>query len=70
MYVLAISYTFLVIFIDSDAEEIFEQAMQNGYVVLRTIVLLLVVVAGAGKTSFCHLIFDEPQTESSSCVLS
>ena len=44
---------------ESDTGEIFEEAMQNGYVVLRTIVLLLVGVAGAGKTSFCHLIFDE-----------
>ena len=34
--------------------------MQNGYVVLQSVVLLLIGVAGAGKTSFCHLIFDEP----------
>ena len=40
--------------------QLFEEAMQNGYVVLHTIVLLLVGVAGAGKTSFCHLVFDEP----------
>jgi hypothetical protein len=34
--------------------------MQNGYVVLQSTVLLFIGVAGAGKTSFCHLIFDEP----------
>ena len=34
--------------------------MQNGYVVLHTIVLLLIGVAGAGKTCFCHMLFDEP----------
>lgn len=34
--------------------------MQNGYVVLNTIVLLLIGIAGAGKTSFCHMLFDEP----------
>ena len=34
--------------------------MQSGYVVLRTIVLLLIGVAGAGKTCFCHMLFDEP----------
>ena len=34
--------------------------MQNGYVVLQSIVLLFIGVAGAVKTSFCHLIFDEP----------
>ena len=33
--------------------------MQNGYVVLQSTVLLLIGVAGAGKTSFCHLVFDE-----------
>ena len=41
-------------------EELFEEAMQNGYVSLGTTVLLLIGVAGAGKTSFCHLLFDEP----------
>ena len=35
--------------------------MQSGYVVLHTIVLLLIGVAGAGKTTFYHLLFDEPQ---------
>ena len=34
--------------------------MQNGYVALHTIVLLLIGVAGAGKTCFCHMLFDEP----------
>ena len=34
--------------------------MQNGYVVLQSTVLLFIGVAGAGKTSFCHLLFDEP----------
>ena len=34
--------------------------MQSGYVVLRTIVLLLIGVAGAGKTCFCHMLFNEP----------
>ena len=34
--------------------------MQKGYVVLETTVLLLIGVAGAGKTSFCHLLFNEP----------
>ena len=34
--------------------------MQSGYVVLHTIVLLLIGVAGAGKTCFCHMLFDEP----------
>ena len=34
--------------------------MQKGYVILQTTVLLLVGVAGAGKTSFCHLLFNEP----------
>ena len=40
--------------------DLFEEAMQNGYVVLQSTVLLLIGVAGAGKTSFCHLILDEP----------
>ena len=34
--------------------------MQSGYVVLHTIVLLLIGVAGAGKTCFCHMLFDKP----------
>ena len=34
--------------------------MQKGYVVLQTVVLLLIGIAGAGKTSFCHLLFNEP----------
>ena len=34
--------------------------MQNGYVVSQSLVLLLIGIAGAGKTSFCHLVFDEP----------
>ena len=34
--------------------------MQNGYVVLQSTVLLLIGVAGAGKTCFCHLILSEP----------
>ena len=34
--------------------------MQSGYVVLRTIVLLLIGIAGAGKTCFCHMLFNEP----------
>ena len=34
--------------------------MQNGYVILQSTVLLFIGVAGAGKTSFCHLLFDEP----------
>ena len=34
--------------------------MQKGYVVLQTVVLLLIGVAGAGKTCFCHLLFNEP----------
>ena len=34
--------------------------MQKGYVVLQTTVLLLIGVAGAGKTTFCHLLFNEP----------
>ena len=33
--------------------------MQNGFVSMRAIILLLIGVAGAGKTSFCHLLFDE-----------
>ena len=40
--------------------DLFEEAMQNGYVVLQSTVLLFIGVAGAGKTSFCHLIFGEP----------
>ena len=34
--------------------------MQKGYVTLQTVVLLLIGVAGAGKTCFCHLLFNEP----------
>jgi GTPase SAR1 family protein len=34
--------------------------MQKGYVVLETTVLLLIGVAGAGKSSFCRLLFNEP----------
>ena len=37
--------------------------MQKGYVVLQTTVLLLIGIAGAGKTSFCHLLFNEPPPE-------
>ena len=33
--------------------------MENGYVLLNTIVLLLIGIAGAGKTSFCHMLFGE-----------
>ena len=39
---------------------IFQQALEKGYVTCSTIVLLLIGVAGVGKTSFCHLLFDEP----------
>ena len=39
---------------------LFQEAMQKGYVVLQTVVLLLIGIAGAGKTSFCHLLFNEP----------
>ena len=42
------------------AIDLFQEAMQKGYVVLETTVLLLIGVAGAGKTSFCHLLFNEP----------
>ena len=34
--------------------------MQNGYVAFQSTILLFIGVAGAGKTSFCHLLFDEP----------
>ena len=34
--------------------------MESGYVLLNTIVLLLIGIAGAGKTSFCHMLFGEP----------
>ena len=33
--------------------------MQNGFVSMRAIALLLIGVAGAGKTSFCNLILDK-----------
>ena len=33
--------------------------MESGYVLLNTIVLLLIGIAGAGKTSFCHMLFGE-----------
>ena len=42
------------------SKKLFQEAMQGGYVVLRTTVLLLIGVAGAGKTCFCHMLFDEP----------
>jgi GTPase SAR1 family protein len=42
------------------SKKLFQEAMQSGYVVLHTIVLLLIGVAGAGKTCFCHMLFDEP----------
>ena len=42
------------------SKQLFQEAMQSGYVALRTIVLLLIGVAGAGKTCFCHMLFDEP----------
>ena len=45
------------------ALDLFQEAMQKGYVVLETTVLLLIGVAGAGKTSFCHLLFNEPPPE-------
>ena len=32
---------------------------EEGHVSLRTVVLLLIGVAGAGKTCFCHLLFNE-----------
>ena len=34
--------------------------MHNGYISMRANILLLIGVAGAGKTSFCHLILSEP----------
>ena len=40
-------------------EKLFQQALEKGYVVSSTVVLLLIGVAGAGKTSFCHLVFNE-----------
>ena len=40
--------------------DLFQEAMQKGYVVLQTTVLLLIGVAGAGKTTFCRLLFNEP----------
>ena len=42
------------------SKKLFQEAMQSGYVVLHTIVLLLIGVAGAGKTCFCHMLFNEP----------
>ena len=44
--------------------------MQKGYVVLETTVLLLIGVAGVGKTSFCHLLFNEspPKVRSSTPI--
>lgn len=44
----------------NQSKKLFQEAMRSGYVVLHTIVLLLVGVAGAGKTCFCHMLFDEP----------
>ena len=45
---------------DDQSKKLFQEAMQSGYVVLHTIVLLLIGVAGTGKTCFCHMLFDEP----------
>ena len=43
--------------------DLFQEAMQKGYVTLQSTVLLLVGVAGAGKTTFCCLLFNEPPPE-------
>ena len=41
------------------SKALFQEAMESGYVLLNTIVLLLIGIAGAGKTSFCHMLFGE-----------
>ena len=37
----------------------FKEAMKHGYVFMQSILLLLVGVAGAGKTSLCILVLSE-----------
>ena len=44
---------------DETSKQLFQQAMSEGLVSLRTVVLLLIGVAGAGKTSFCHMLFNK-----------
>ena len=47
-------------YIDEISKQLFQEAMcEEGYVSLRTIVLLLIGVAGAGKTYFSHLLFNK-----------
>ena len=45
---------------DEKSKILFQEAIKKGYIISSTVTLLLVGVAGAGKTSFCHLLFDEP----------
>ena len=48
-------------FTDEMSKQLFQEAMcEAGHVSLRTVVLLLIGVAGAGKTCFCHFLFNEP----------
>ena len=44
----------------TDAETLFAEAMQGGYVECNVAVILLVGVAGAGKTSFLQLVLNRP----------
>ena len=47
--------------IEETSKQLFHEAMcEEGHVSLRTVVLLLIGVAGAGKTCFSHLLFNEP----------
>lgn len=39
---------------------LFEKAMQSGYVLCHIVTLLLIGVAGAGKSSFLNLVLDQP----------
>ena len=47
---------FFSVSLDETAKKLFDEAMEKGYVESRAIILLLIGAAGAGKSSFKHLI--------------
>ena len=45
---------------DSDAKKLFHDAMKKGYVTSQSVVILLVGIAGSGKSSFKHVALNLP----------
>ncbi len=48
---------------DEDSRQIFDDALQNGWVETQTTKVLITGIAGSGKTSSMHVLFEEDQPE-------